>query len=425
MRRTILGGASVVLLFLLLSGQSGTIAEASLKQDKIYYHPSGLFSVRMPVGWEIPLPAGAKEAENNKQLAEADVAFGSRALASVIYISVSRYLPNPTANIEELNILYDGNYLRSFWQNYNNFHEVSRRTDGNRLIINMSVVSASGYYDSQWISQINNGWLVMVTVTVPANSDKLLADLVQFVLPTLTVYPSAANTPLTWTSIQDTTLGYFVKYPDNWLILVGKMGGKFLVSGALDNRSVLLTVVGQRNKTVQDQNDARQWVLQNISKDAEILAVRNEVRDDAKGYAVSYAQSAGVSFPLSGVAILLNGKNHVLYTLRIEIDLKDTDLLQRHFAQAPYNINFFRKSLNELPAIRSVPLRPVLTALPTVVVPTNTPVPPPESRELRALKRTLTAVKRDKDNLEHTLTALAPTLTPTPTKTPPATSIEF
>ena len=81
---------------------------------------------------------------------------------------------------------YSPSTLEYSWSNYNDYQEIQRHRDGDKLIIDFEMTDKGDQpYKARQISWLNHGWLIAIRIVVPAAQPKLLDYLADNLIATL------------------------------------------------------------------------------------------------------------------------------------------------------------------------------------------------------------------------------------------------
>ena len=137
----------------------------SIKFDEIYEHPSKKFSVAVPTGW---LVGQTINHENGLE-----VTFNNPTALSVIQVSAQPF--EPAQKFEEMDAYYSPSELEYSWSNYNDYKEIQRHREDDKLIIDFDMKDTGDQpYKARQISWLKHGWLIGIRIVVPAAQPKLL-----------------------------------------------------------------------------------------------------------------------------------------------------------------------------------------------------------------------------------------------------------
>ncbi len=285
----------------------------AISLDQTYFHPSGLFSVAQPEGWD-----------NVQPLTNADTArvtmTNSEAL-SVLEVSVVQP-ETPVTNLDELEARYTTEYLRQSWSRYQDERETARRREDDKLVIDFEMTLQRQTYVARQVSWTDGDWIYEVRVVTPENATDTLVYLLNSVVPTLRPNKQFAGTPTDWNAYHDTASEAFIRYPSDWTLEDSAEGRLASIAGS---GGETLRVETQPDTTITDESAAREWVEANLDG-AEILSVEPVTRGENEGFSVAYTYTDFDGETNSGLAVLLNGEDNALRVANLRFPEAGVDL---------------------------------------------------------------------------------------------------
>ncbi len=295
----------------------------NISLDQIYFHPSGLFSVAQPAGWDTVQPL------NNEDTAR--VTMTNNAALSVVEVSVVQPEP-PVTTLDELEARYTTEYLRQSWSRYQNERETSRRREDDKVVIDFEMTLQRQNYVARQVSWTDGDWIYEVRVVTPDNATDTLVYLLNSVAPTLQPNKQFVGTPTDWNAYHDTTSEAFIRYPTGWTLEDSAEGRLASISGGAGE---VLRVESQPETTVADENAAREWADNNLGGVA-ILSVQPVTRGEDAGFAVAYSYTDIDGESNSGLVVLLNGQDNGLRIANLRFPEAGIDL-NSESGQEAYN----------------------------------------------------------------------------------------
>ncbi len=285
-----------------------------------YLHPSGLFSVGVPSGWQTTTTV--------KNANEAVVNMINSSVFSVVVASVIRPT-EPVATVEEVSAFFNAEWLGPSWREYASWEETARRTEGDQLLIDFNVRQGGRNYIVRQRSWTDGDWIYFVRVLTLENGAEMLKYLVDTLPSTLQPNKQLADQPFDWTGYFDTVDRHLIRYPQTWTLEDAAPGRPASISGD----GVVLrveTVVGP----IADEAAARAWV-QVSRPNATILSVA-PIEEGAGGWRVAY-QFTNVDGDLqSGLSVLLNSADDKVHVANVRVP-GDYDL-SSDLANTPYAV---------------------------------------------------------------------------------------
>lgn len=284
--------------------------------DSDYLHPSGLFSIAVPAGWEPSRP------NNNGIKAQALLNNGSA--VSVIEVALEKPT-TPVTTAEDLDAYLSPSSLRSSWSRYvGGYAELTRSVEEDRVLIDFALAdSQQRDFRAQHLSWLEGDWIYTVRVVVPENSPELLVYMVDEMSRQITVYPRFAQYPVIWDSFHDQEDLHIIRRPPGWAQTDGTSGQ--IVSFEGDDYGGVQMRVETEPDLIADEQAAGEWV-ENVASGMEVLSVVPVSRDGGEGFSVAYGRQNPDGEGLSGLVVLLNGVDEQLHVARVEIAVDDVDL---------------------------------------------------------------------------------------------------
>jgi hypothetical protein len=423
----------------------------SIGFDQTYLHPTGLFTVAQPTGWNPTQPSSAPD--------NAEITFNNPNQLSVIQVAVSKPAVQVTS-LDELDALYNRDTLDSTWTNYRRnpdfqlqsadprvgqyYRETARERIDDRLQIDFEVQdNARRTYVARQVTWFDANYTYSVRVVTLNNDIPTLRYMVENLIPTLKVNPEFIGGPLDWQAYFDPITRYVIRYPAGWTQTDGGAGRPNSFSGSANGIPAVLRVETQAGVSVADEAAARAFV-QALRPDLTIQSAAPITRGDLTGFNVAYQQPTADGADESGLVTLLNGPAGALAVANFRVATPGIDLNSAEAATAYSDIVNSAGSFQFLtdiniptptPAPTNTPLPPTATPVasntpePTATFtatntpePSNTPVPPTAT----TIPPTATDVPPTATPVPPTATDVPPSNTPVPpsrTPRPTATSI--
>lgn len=263
--------------------------------DQRYLHPSGLYTVAQPTGFEPTNP------NNNGQIVQVNM---RNADTLAVIETLVEYPAEPIADLDALSARLDQNFLENSWRSYTSWSETNRRVDAekNRVVIDFNLTQTRQNFIGRHVAWLTeNGQVNMVRVVTPDNARDYLLHVLDQMIPTIQPVDAFSGSPVGWTSYFSADEGYIVRYPQTWFVTDGTTGTPITIEG---EESVLRleTVEGT---TIADA-DAAEAYVQSARPNAEIVSVEPVERDGANGFAVAYSETNLDGDAFSGQMLLLN-----------------------------------------------------------------------------------------------------------------------
>ena len=282
--------------------------------DKLYLHPSGLFAVAQPTGWE---PSGPVTEANR-----AAITMVNNDQLSIIEVSVERSEP-PITSLDELDARFDSNYLEASWANYGDWSEAARRVENEKLLIDFNLSLNRQTYVARQLSWYDaDGWIYNVRVVAPSNATDELVYILSGLVESVRPFKQFAGTPFEWTSFYDQLAHHVIRYPAAWSLTDSVFGGPTSITGT-NGEALRLDTEGGTN--VADEDAASAWLMAQRPS-ATVLSVQSVERSEASGFAVAYSFRTVDGEPYSGLAVLLNAADESLHSANLSFPGADIDL---------------------------------------------------------------------------------------------------
>lgn len=293
---------------------------STISFDQYYLHPTGLFILPQPTGYEVSQP--------NTSQTIAQVNLVNSSALSVI----DAYVEDPGGPItaEELNARFDQATLAQSWARFSTWNELSRRMDGESLIIDFDVALQGQTYVARQKVWTDGDWIYVVRVLAPDNATNFLVYILDNLASRLQPFKQFIGTPFSWQSYYDHTLNHIIRYPSGWTVTDSAPGRPASITGTSGE---LLRVEARANTTIADEAAAREWVESQRSG-ATVLSVAPVTRDDASGFSVAYTFATVDGAPQSALAVLLNDSDGTLHVANLRFSADNVDLNSVQAAEA-------------------------------------------------------------------------------------------
>jgi hypothetical protein len=407
----------------------------SIRFDQTYLHPTGIFTVGQPTGWNPTTPASAPD--------NAEITFNNSQQLSVIQVAVSRPAVQVTT-LDELDALYNRDSLDSTWTNYRRnpdfqlqsadprvgqyYRETARERINDRLQIDFEVQdNARRTYVARQVSWFDANYTYSVRVVTLNNDIPMLRYMVDGIIPTLQVNPAFIGAPLDWQAFFDPITRYVIRYPAGWTQTDGGAGRPTSFSGTINGTPAVLRVENQPGVSIADEAAARAFVG-SLRPDLTIQSVQPVTRGEQSGFNIAYQQPTLDGADESGLVTLLNGPAGALAVANYRLSAPGVDLNSAEAATTYSDLFNSASSFQFLTGI-NIPTptpAPTHTPLPPTATPvaSNTPEPSATFTPSNTPEPSATAVPPTATNtpVPPTATDVPPTATHTPVP-PTATAV--
>lgn len=326
--------------------------------DNTYLHPSGLFTVAQPTGWQPSTPS------NNG--VEAHIRMTNPQYLTDIesFVIVP---PTPVTTAEEVSTYFTDTALDTSLRSYVNWRETGRRVENDRSQIDFEITQGQQQYIARQTAWTDGRWIYGVRVITPINMRDLLLYLLENEPQTLEPNDLFASSPVGWTSFYNPQGGEIIRYPANWSIADGRIGFPLTINGL--NGEVLRIEVPSEGQVANEA--AAQAYVEVLRPGAEVESVTAIERNGGSGFAVAYNERSLDGVGESGLATLLNGDDGLLHAASLRIPAADVDL-NAPAADAGFIATDAVNVMNSFNLTEGLGL-PIPTA---TALPSSTPVPP-------------------------------------------------
>ncbi len=286
---------------------------SSISFNQVYLHPSGIFSIGQPDGWTASQPSkGAAIAQvnlvNNDQLAVVDS-----------YVEASSTPMQPA----DLSAHFSEAVINASWANFSKWQETNRRMDGDRLVIDFSVVLQDRTFVARQVVWTDGTWIYVVRVLVPENAIDYLRYLLDNFVNSLDPQTEFEGTPLEWSAYYDPDVSHIIRFPSDWTVTDSAPGRPTSITSAEGN--ILLRVESRANTSVADEAAATAYVESERSG-ISVVSVAPVTRGLGQGFSVAYSYTTVDGDQQSGLSVLLNGADGTLHTANLRFSASGIDL---------------------------------------------------------------------------------------------------
>lgn len=288
---------------------------SSITFDRTYLHPSGLFTVNTPSGWQVT----TTDSTENQVL----VNMRNGELLSIVESSV--ILPAATVSTaEDLNQVFTSEWLSQSWRSYSSAQETGRRVEGDSLLIDFNLTQGRNSYIARHKAWTDGEWVYAVRVITLDNASEMLRYVLDGVAETVKPLKVFSGTPFEWRGYFDTEAHHLIRYSADWNLTDSAPGLPASISG----EDVVLRIEAVEGM-VDSEEAAKSWI-ENWRAGVTALTVNPVEQAGGIGYAVSYNLTTVEGETESGLAVLLNGTDGRLHVAnaRVQaggIDLNDSD----------------------------------------------------------------------------------------------------
>lgn len=280
--------------------------------DRVYLHPSGIFSIGEPDGWNASEP--------NKGSTIAQVNLINNDTLSVVDSYVEA--PGVTITTAELSDHFSEAAINASWANFTSWQESSRRTENDQLVIDFSVTLQGRTFVARQIAWTDGTWIYVVRVLVPENATDLLRYLLDNFVQSLQPQREFEATPFDWDAYYDPQASHIIRYPSGWTVTDSAPGRPTSISS---DDGTLLRVEARAGISIADEAAARSFVEGERSGISVTSAMPVE-RGLGQGFAIAYSYTTIDGSASSGLTVLLNAPDGDLHIANLLFPTRGVDL---------------------------------------------------------------------------------------------------
>ncbi len=286
---------------------------SSISFNQVYLHPSGIFSIGQPDGWT------ASNSNNGASIDQVNLINNDQLAVVDTYVEA----PATPITPDELSAHFTESVMNASWANFTTWQETNRSMDGDRLVIDFSVVLQSRTFVARQIVWTDGTWIYVVRVLVPENATDYLRYLLDNFVSTLQPQTEFQGTPLEWSAYYDPDVSHIIRYPSNWSVTDSAPGRPTSITSA--EGSTLLRVESRANTSVADEAAASAYVESERSG-ISVVSVAPVTRGLGQGFSVAYTYTNVDGDQQSGLSVLLNGADGTLHTANLLFSASGIDL---------------------------------------------------------------------------------------------------
>ena len=303
--------------------------------DQLLLHPSGLFTVAVPSGWQ--------SASHSNTADELRAGLSNSEAHSVIE---ARIIKNPGGINEsgELSAFFSRDWLGQTWRDYWNWEETSRKiNEDGSVVIDFNLQRSRTHFIARQVSWLQDGDIFSARVVTAENAPQELKFLLDGVVNSVRRLDAYRDGSFEWNAYFDNTDKHMVRFPSAWEVSDAAQGlPATIVSDAV------VMVVETQDVALNSESDAIDW-MGKWRDGVEALTVESVESGEASGYLVSYRRSTLDGAPESGLALMLHGTDNRLHVANARISDVDVDLLQ--LDNDEYGLREVLDSFRLLPAL--------------------------------------------------------------------------
>ncbi len=285
----------------------------SISFNQVYLHPSGIFSIGQPDGWT------ASEPNKGQSIAQVNLINNNQLSVVDAYVEA----PSTPITPDQLSAHFNEAVINASWANFSTWQETNRSMDGDRLVIDFSVVLQSRTFVARQIVWTDGTWIYVVRVLVPENATDYLRFLLDNFVNSLDPQTEFQGTPLEWSAYYDPDVSHIIRFPADWSVTDSAPGRPTSITSAQGN--ILLRVESRANTSVADQAAATAYVESERSG-ISVVSVAPVTRGLGQGFSVAYTYTTVDGDQQSGLSVLLNGADGTLHTANLRFSASGIDL---------------------------------------------------------------------------------------------------
>ena len=287
---------------------------ASISFDETLLHPSGLFTMAVPTGWQ--------SASHSNTVDELRAGLSNSAAHSVVE---TRIIKNQAgiSDADALNAFFDEGWLSQTWRDYWDWEETSRKlTDDGRVVIDFNLSRSRSHFIARQVSWLENGDIYSARVVTAENAPAELKFLLDGVIQSMARLDAFPEAPFDWNAYFDNLDKHMIRFPSDWEVADAAAG---LPATIIGDKAIL--VLETQDVALASDSDAIDWMTKWRDRVEPLTAEPIQV-GESSGYQVSYRRSTLDGAPESGIALMLHGTDNRLHVANIRVGATDSDLLQ-------------------------------------------------------------------------------------------------
>lgn len=295
--------------------------------DETYLHPSGLFTVAVPSGWEPVTEVNTT--------GEAQVTMRNSDALSIVEARILR----PTSavdlsSMDGLGAVFTDSWLASSWREYSSWDETARTVQDDELVIDFNLTRTGQDYIARQIAYTDGTWIYVVRAVTPSNASGVLLHLLENERESLEVVDRFLGAPIEWKAIFDNDSKLFIRYPGTWQETDSAPDAPVSVEG-----SGVQLRVEQIDVAVSSVESAAAYV-EGLRPGITVLSTTEIENYGTPGYRVAYTLVTPDGTTQSGLVTLLTTDGAVYSANVLLTDVADTDLnaVDLNVAQTDANI---------------------------------------------------------------------------------------
>ncbi len=286
-----------------------------------YIHTSGFFQTFLPAGDDWIVNEGGAPASGT--FARVVIQSPSRLVVIHNYIQGGVEYESLDALSSDL---LTAQHFAEAWADYDSWQETGRTITPENVIARFDLISDNHDYLGRSLAHVENGWLFVARIVVPANNPQLADLLEKYVAATFHGFPEMLVLPQPWPAYIDQQSGFIFKYPNGGQQIAGAAGRPATFSLFDEQGNHLVRIWTEPNLPLTSADAASAWVNDNIAE-ATASGAEPVTRGSGTGFEVAYSYRDTAGDPHSGLAVLLNDDTGTLFIANLQIDPPGINLL--------------------------------------------------------------------------------------------------
>lgn len=303
--------------------------------DQMLLHPSGLFTLAVPTGWQ--------SSSHSSTVDELRAGLSNSAAHSVVEARIIKN-SDGISDASDLSAFFSRDWLGQTWRDYWNWEETSRKiAEDGSVVIDFNLQRSRTHFIARQVSWLQEGDIYSARVVTAENAPQELKFLLDGVIDGVRRLEVYRDAPFDWNAYFDNADKHMIRFPSAWEVTDAAQGLPATIVG-----DAVILVVETQDVALNSESDALDW-MGKWRDGIEALTVESVESGDASGYLVSYRRSTLDGAPESGLALMLHGSDNRLHVANARVGEVDVDLLQ--LENDDYGLREVLDSFHLLPAL--------------------------------------------------------------------------
>lgn len=212
------------------------------------------------------------------------------------------------------------------WGSYDSWEETRREIVGDKVIIDFNLTLDDNAYLGHNTAWLEDDWLYVSRLVVPANNPDLLTQLSRLVTASFVPYHDLQGFPQEWPIYLDQVTGFVLKAPPSWVRIAGGEGRPATFDVPFGPGKTTVRLWAEADQPLASSDEAEAWIADNEAG-VTILGSEPVEHDMGTGYQVAYAYQDVAGDRHSGLVTLLNDADGLLCIANLQLDPADVNLL--------------------------------------------------------------------------------------------------